>query len=223
MVILMLLEYTQHPIFEQYGALNACRKYYIARIKIKYKGIVMKKIILIMGQLASLKSTIANRLGKELKLLTFCKDEVKEILGDHIGFNNREENLKLSKATFFLLSDIATKALDKEITVILESNFKYHELAILKSKIDLDDIKVLTVFLTGEADILYQRYLDRQDKRHPVHQSTGIMSFETFKDSMLAYHPDQLIGTPLMFDTSDFDETTYQNIKKCVIDFLMEN
>jgi len=30
----MFLEYTQHPIFEQYGALNACRVYHVAFIKI---------------------------------------------------------------------------------------------------------------------------------------------------------------------------------------------
>ncbi len=54
-----------------------------------------------MGHLASLKSTIAKRLSNELNILCFCKDDVKEVLGDTIGFSNREENLKLSKATFF--------------------------------------------------------------------------------------------------------------------------
>ena len=63
----------------------------------------MKKLLLIMGDLATGKSTFASILSKRYGANMFGKDTIKEVLGDTIGFSNREENLKLSKATMELM------------------------------------------------------------------------------------------------------------------------
>lgn len=55
----------------------------------------MKKLLLIMGDLATGKTTFANIFSKRYDTNVFSKDSVKELLGDTIGFSNREENLKL--------------------------------------------------------------------------------------------------------------------------------
>ena len=52
----------------------------------------MKKLLLIMGDLATGKSTFANILSKRYDTNVFFKDSIKEVLGDTIGFSNREEN-----------------------------------------------------------------------------------------------------------------------------------
>ena len=57
----------------------------------------MKKLLLITGDLATGKSTFSNVLAKRYQITVFQKDSIKEVLGDHIGFTNREENLKLSQ------------------------------------------------------------------------------------------------------------------------------
>ena len=56
----------------------------------------MKKLLLITGDLATGKSTFANILSKRYDTNVFFKDSIKEVLGDTIGFANREENKKLS-------------------------------------------------------------------------------------------------------------------------------
>ena len=63
----------------------------------------MSKLLLIMGDLATGKSTFANMLSQRYSVSMFGKDTIKEVLGDTIGFTNREENLKLSKATMELM------------------------------------------------------------------------------------------------------------------------
>lgn len=80
----------------------------------------MKKLLLIMGDLATGKSTFANILAKRYNTSVFCKDTIKEVLGDTIGFANREENLKLSKATMelmiFMFSEFAK--LEKDLILL---------------------------------------------------------------------------------------------------------
>ena len=57
----------------------------------------MRKLLLITGDLACGKSTFAKALSKRYDTNLYFKDALKELLGDVIGFTNREENLKLSR------------------------------------------------------------------------------------------------------------------------------
>ena len=83
----------------------------------------MKKLLLIMGDLAAGKSTFAKLLSERYNTIVFSKDTIKEVLGDTIGFSDRQENLKLSGATMelmiFLFSEFGKLGKD----LILESNF----------------------------------------------------------------------------------------------------
>ena len=63
----------------------------------------MRKLLLVTGDLATGKSTFSDMLSKRYNTVVFMKDTIKEVLGDTIGFANREENLKLSKATMELM------------------------------------------------------------------------------------------------------------------------
>ena len=88
----------------------------------------MTRIIILTGFLATLKTTISHRLSKDLGVPTINKDSIKEILVDSIGFTNREENLKLSHATFQMIKYIMVKNIEFKIDTIIESNFKPIEL-----------------------------------------------------------------------------------------------
>ena len=61
------------------------------------------KAIIITGDLATGKSTFANIISKRFNVLFLTKDHIKEVLSDRIGFTNREENLKLSKASMHIM------------------------------------------------------------------------------------------------------------------------
>jgi predicted kinase len=168
------------------------------------------RLIIVTGFLATLKSTISKKLGHDLNILTLNKDDIKEILGETIGFKTREENLKLSDATFKLMMSIAVKNLLLGFDVIIEANFKKHELDELKLSEVIKDSHVWTLFLTGDKEVLYKRYLNRDVSRHHVHQSTGLMSFDMFSKSKDNYQIDDCFGEIIACDTTSFNETDYQ-------------
>ena len=159
-------------------------------------------LIIVTGFLATLKSTISHQLGQKLQIPVLNKDTIKEVLGDTIGFHNREENLKLSDATFHTMKHVAEKEILAGRDIIIEANFKKHELEILKHNEIFKDSHVITLFLYGEVHVLYERYLRRDQNRHPVHQSTGLLSFEVFKESMKIYLREDCFGDIISCDTT---------------------
>jgi len=183
------------------------------------------KLLLIMGDLACGKSTFANILSKRYNINFFGKDSIKEVLGDTIGFTNREENLKLSSATmqlmFFLFSEF-TK-LDKPL--ILESNFHTNELETLQDTAQKQGYEVLTLVLRGDVEILYQRYLHRaqNENRHPVHLSTTLDVFESFKTYLERSRKEEIPGEILEIDTNDFSYQSNKTILERIDKFMSSN
>lgn len=66
----------------------------------------MKKLLLITGDIAAGKTTFSKILSERYCTAAFQKDTIKEILGDYIGFHNREENKVLSNATIGIMCHI---------------------------------------------------------------------------------------------------------------------
>jgi predicted kinase len=170
----------------------------------------MKQVLLVSGHLAALKSTLSKKLSIDLNAICLNKDDMKEVLGDTIGFTNREENLKLSKATFQMMLKMMLDILKIDDLVILESNFKVSEMNQLNALIEEQKIHSSTVFLTGDAKVLYERYVKRQPERHPVHTSTGLISFDNFKASMESFDQSVYGGSYILFDTTVMNEELYQ-------------
>ncbi len=147
----------------------------------------MKKLILVMGHLAALKSTVAKQLSKDLDLICLNKDDMKEVLADTIGFADRKQNLLLSKAVSSLFIHLMERILSYSEGLILESNFKPDEISSLLEASRTANTDVYAVFMTGDPQVLYQRYVQRQPNRHPAHTSAGLMSYDTFVASMATF------------------------------------
>lgn len=183
----------------------------------------MKKLLLIMGDLATGKSTFASALSRRYETSVFCKDSIKEILGENIGFSNREENLKLSKATmelmFFLFSEFTR--LNKGL--ILESNFHKVDLEKLHKLASENNYEVLTLVLRGDVEILHKRYLNRihNENRHPVHLSTTLDIFEDFKRYTEYSRKEELSGKVIHIDANDFSYQTDQEVLAKIDDFML--
>ena len=173
----------------------------------------MSRLLLIMGDLATGKSTFAGILSKRYGVNVFCKDTIKEVLGDTIGFANREENLKLSKATMELMMFQITEFAKIKKPLILESNF--HEKELVRShKIAKDNgYQVLTLVLRGDIEILHKRYLHRMncENRHPVHLTKTMDVFEDFKGYTEWARGKQIIGDMIMINANNF---SYQDDTK---------
>ena len=183
----------------------------------------MKKLLLITGDIATGKSTFANILSQRYDTNVFFKDSIKEVLGDTIGFSNREENKKLSNASielmFFMFSEFAK--LGKGL--ILESNFHKAELERLHKIAQVNCYDVLTIALFGDVEVLHVRYLNRMknENRHPVHLSTTIDKFDDFKKCSDYLTSIEIPGEVIRINATDF---SYQNSEEILsgIDAFME-
>lgn len=184
----------------------------------------MKKLLLIMGDLATGKSTFANILSKRYDTNVFYKDSIKEVLGDTIGFTNREENLKLSKATMELMFFIFSEFGKLNKNLILESNFHTAELEKLHKMAYENNYEVLTLVLRGNVDILYDRYLNRihNENRHPVHLSTTLDVFDDFKASTEYSRKEQIPGKTIIINADNFSYQTDEAILASIDEFMRD-
>lgn len=169
----------------------------------------MKKLILILGDLASGKSTTADILSKKYSIPALKKDTVKEILGDTIGFANREENLRLSWATFELLLHTFDRISLTGGDLILESNFRESELERLITLAEERGYSTLSLLFTADTEILYHRYLERiESGRHPVHLTTGFDDYEGFVRYVLPQRQIPKKGKLIRICADDFSYQT---------------
>ena len=183
---------------------------------------IMKKLLLITGDLATGKSTFANILSKRYDTNVFYKDSIKEVLGDTIGFTNREENLKLSKATAELMCYIFAEFGRVNKNLILESNFHTAELEKLHKLANENNYEVLTLVLRGNVDILYKRYLSRihNQNRHPVHLSTTLDIFDDFKAYIERSRNEEILVKIIEINADNFSYQTDEKILANIDEFM---
>ena len=184
----------------------------------------MSKLLLIMGDLATGKSTFAKLLSQRYDVNMFGKDSIKEVLGDTIGFANREENLKLSKATMELMMFVFSEFAKLNKPLILESNFHTGELERLHEIAKGYGYEVLTLVLRGNVDILHQRYLHRMknENRHPVHLSTTLDVYEDFKGYIEWTRKEEIVGNRIEINADDFSYQEDAVLLKKIDRFMKE-
>lgn len=183
----------------------------------------MGKLLLITGDIAAGKSIFSEILSKRYKITVYQKDTLKEVLGDTIGFHNREENKRLSDAAIEIMCHIFSKVVVTGNSLILESNFHEDELKKLYEIAHNNQYDVLTLVLRGDAEILYDRYLFRmnEENRHPVHLSTSLHIKEDFIRTAEWIRNENVIGDTLLIEATNFFYQEDPSILK-QIDAFME-
>jgi hypothetical protein len=125
----------------------------------------MRKLLLIMGDLATGKSTFANILSKRYDTNVFFKDSIKEVLGDKIGFSNREENKRLSNASmelmFFIFSEFGK--LSKNLPSLLVENIKNYlkEYRMINDYIEIKAGNIIN--LSFDVDVVIDKNYNKND------------------------------------------------------------
>lgn len=143
----------------------------------------MSKVVLITGDLAAGKSTLADSLSSKFGFTCIKKDKLKEGLGDVIGFNNREENRKLSIASVELMMYFLKQSMVSNTNIVLEANFRLNEISDISKIVNDSNSELRVIYLTGDYDVLYKRFMHRVPHRHKVHLSMGLdKDFEKFKN-----------------------------------------
>lgn len=181
----------------------------------------MNKLILISGDLASGKSTLAKSLSKYLLIPCFTKDEIKEKYVDMYGFKTREENRALSvKAVQYMIE--AFKRFAKEgKDIILEANFREDELNQIYDLSVVYNVEVIFYLLRGEIPVLFERFLARLPNRHIAHQSMHLdQDINSFSDYVLSIRNINYPFIPHIIDTTNKDDMEVLNI---AISYLNNN
>ncbi len=127
--------------------------------------------ILVTGIPAAGKSTMAEVVSEKLKLPVISKDAIKEVLFDNVGFQSRAEKVKLGIASMEIMYYAAGQLMKAGQPFILENNFEYSSEQGMKNLIEKYQYSVLTITLTGDYKVIYQRFLERENSpdRHRGH------------------------------------------------------
>ncbi len=185
----------------------------------------MKKLLLITGDLAAGKSTFANILSKRYQTSVFTKDTIKEVLGDTIGFSNREENKRLSFATIELMMFLFSEFMKLDKDLILEANFHTAELQRLHQMASVNHYRVLTLVLQGDVGTLHKRYLNRMknENRHPVHLSTTLDVFENFANCTDYLRSAEIPGSVMHIEANHFSYQSDPAILRKIDEFMIDS
>ena len=128
-------------------------------------------LIILSGLPASGKSTVARALQGAFPFPILEKDRIKEQLFDALGFQSHEEKRRLDAAAARILLQTAEDILTAGGSVILDNNFDTAAGTALKALQERLRPRSVSILLTADEDVLYERYLARDlaHTRHPGH------------------------------------------------------
>ena len=192
--------------------------------------------ILVTGIPASGKSTMARFLAEACGLPVISKDRIKECMYDTIGFRSREEKVKLGIASMQIMYDLAEELMRSARPFILENNFENVSKEGLLTILEKYEYKAITVTLTGDYKIIYQRFLERNRDpgRHPGHvvndcypgskeiNSPVQISYERFVEGITQRGMDSFTanGPQIILDTTDFGRLDREDLVRRIQDIV---
>ncbi len=175
----------------------------------------MANLVIISGSSASGKSTLADRLSKDLHLPVLHRDRIKEALFDTLGYSDRERSKELGIATALVLARQVEDILNKDVSCIIEAKFnpKFSESEILHI-LHTTGAKAVQIQCNADGETLYVRFKERALSldRHPGHDEAN--NLDDFKDELLTGRLDslQLGDDVLEYNTTEHDESLYKKL-----------
>ena len=176
----------------------------------------MNRLIIISGDLAAGKSTLANRLGEYLSFVVLNKDPLKEIECDVFGYSSREENKLLSVAAMKNMIHVFSRLAKVGTDTILEANFRSEEVCDIADIASEYNYNVVSIILRGNQTVLYQRFLERMETRHKAHISIGLQNdYNRFVEYNQYLRNQDLVFEPFIVDTTTLGEdATFEKVIK---------
>lgn len=164
-------------------------------------------VVIISGPPASGKTTIVEKIAQTAQLPIICKDAIKELLFDALGWEDRDWSQQLGATTYRLFDYFGHVLLSANQSFLIESNFKKQ---FDQSRFDQwqkeFNAQLIQVYCTAPVEVLQQRFRDRvtSGRRHPGHVDEENSSL--FQDQNFAelYAPLDIAET-LTYNSSDPD------------------
>lgn len=184
--------------------------------------------ILVTGIPAAGKSFFSGYLSGQLGVPCIAKDSIKEVLFDTIGFDSRNEKVRLDDAASDAMLYFTEQLMKSKTVFIVESNFEKKNKSQIIELINRNGYKCITVCMSGEYDVLYKRLILRNKslERHPGHivndhypreikdTDYNAMSYEQYVREIEQREMDEFDygDTYLRIDTTEIKEVNWQSI-----------
>ena len=128
-------------------------------------------LIILAGMPATGKSTVAASLSTAFGYPILEKDNIKEGLFDTLGFENYAQKRALDHAANDVLLRVLEAMLKADNSLIVDNNFDTASAEKLCAILETYQPNCVTVFLSGDPQVLYERYAERDNlhKRHLGH------------------------------------------------------
>ncbi len=129
-------------------------------------------LIIITGLPGTGKTSLGKKISAKFQLPLICKDDIKEILFDSLGYQDRAWSQKIGGASYDLLYHLTAENLRAKKSIIIETNFDprfaKQKILALKKKYDF---KVIQLRCWADGEILFARFKKRavSGRRHPGH------------------------------------------------------
>ncbi len=186
--------------------------------------------ILVTGIPAAGKSTMAELISEHFCLPVISKDKLKEVMYDDIGFQSREEKVKLGIASMNMMYAVAEQLMKCGQPFILENNFEKTAEKPLLEILDKYSYTAITVILTGDYRKIYARFVERNDSpdRHRGHvvndcypekvpnAPAKVIPYEAYVRGITARGMDSFAanGPRIIVDTTEFDKVCMEEVLK---------
>lgn len=181
-------------------------------------------LLIVNGYAASGKTTLARALSRELRWPVLVKDLFKEQLFDRLGAMDYEDSKRLGVAAIETMFGAARELLVVGTSVIIESPLvpRYDNARLRALERDADFLTVQVV-LTGDPDVLFERYRARGERgeRHPCH-----FDHDRLSDMHAMLHAPfeslTVSGETRYFDTSSLSDATIAEMRRHIVAVIDE-
>jgi len=178
---------------------------------------VNKKIIVVEGYLASGKSTFVRCLSKEINIPYLIKDTFKIALCESVKITTRDEGSRFSTVTFDAMMYVTERFMETGCPIIIEGNFvpkgikRKDEAGVIKTLIEKYDFSSLTFKFSGDTQVLYNRYIERENtpERGDVNRDFEEIPYDSFKKYCKNLEEFEIGGEVINIDTTDFTKVNY--------------
>jgi predicted kinase len=127
---------------------------------------VERRIVLVSGSPGAGKTTLAVPLAQILGLPLIAKDDIKEALVDGLG--DQDGNLAWSRRVGGAAWMVLWKLAERAPAAVLEANFRPRS-AYERDRLMGLDARIVEVYCRCPAELLLQRFHERQQTAHPAH------------------------------------------------------